>query len=151
MESIRIIEYQEEYNSQVKNLLYSTLRYVGLQNDCSKPTRDADLDKIGDVYRGRGRFWLAIKDDKVVGMVAILEVDNVTAKLKRMFVIPDYHGTGLGQKLLNTAFKFAKEHRYSKIVLDTHEIMTRAQRFYEKNGFHKVKEEDATFFYERDL
>ena len=47
MKEIKIIKYQEKYNSQVKNLLYTILRYAGLQKDCSTPTHDADLDKVG--------------------------------------------------------------------------------------------------------
>ncbi|OIO12650.1 hypothetical protein COV53_04995 [Candidatus Gottesmanbacteria bacterium CG11_big_fil_rev_8_21_14_0_20_37_11] len=151
MKEIKIIKYQEKYNSQVKNLLYTILRYAGLQKDCSTPTHDADLDKVGQVYRGRGQFWLALKDEKVIGMAAILEEDKETAKLKRMFVLPKYHGTGLGQKLFNTALKFAKEQGYSKIILDTHETMKRAQRFYEKNGFAKTQEENRMVFYELTL
>lgn len=151
MKAIKIVEYQENFNSQVKNLLYATLRYVGLQKDCSAPTRDADLDKINTVYINRSKFWLAVKDKKVIGMVAILEADKKIAKLKRMFVLPKYHGTGLGQLLLDTALKFTKEQGYSKIILDTHETMKRAQRFYEKNRFYKIKEENNMVFFEQML
>ncbi|OGG00132.1 hypothetical protein A2Y99_04830 [Candidatus Gottesmanbacteria bacterium RBG_13_37_7] len=148
MEKVHIIEYQEKYNTEVRHLLYTTLRYVGLPKDCMTPKRDADLDNIGEIYQGRGRFWLAIEGEKLIGMTAILEDNHETAKLRRMFVLPSYHGTGLGQLLLSTALKFAREQKYVKIILDTHETLGRARRFYEKKGFNKTHQEGRIVHYE---
>ncbi len=148
---IKIIEYQNKYNSQLKKLLYETLKYVGFSIDKDAFKRDSDLDKIEEIYKGRGRFWLALENDKVIGMVGILELDKLTAKLRRMFVFSKYHGTGLGQKLLDRALEFARQQGYKKIVLDTHELMHRAHRFYEKNGFKKVGSEGKVIHYELTL
>lgn len=109
---------------------------------------DFDYESILDVYKGRGRFWLALVENQVVGTVAIAEIDKTTARLRRMFVLPQLQREGVGQQLFETALRFVKEKEYSKIVLDTDKRMHQAQRFYEKNGFHKVRGEGDRVFYE---
>jgi GNAT superfamily N-acetyltransferase len=49
--------------------------------------------------------------------VAIRDMGGNVAKLNRMFVLVDYHGTGIGQILLDQALDFASEKKFSKIIL----------------------------------
>lgn len=83
----------------------------------------------------------------MVGTAAIKEIDITTAKLKRMFVLTKYHGLGVGQALLDHAIKFARSNGYKEIVLNTHFVMKRAHRFYEKNGFIKTCEDEVKYSY----
>ncbi len=151
MDTIKIIEFQSKYEQLVKDLIRLVLNSLSIQNKYPEINRDTDLDYILDKYKGRGRFWLAVKDEQLIGTVAIEELDAETAKLKRMFVLPEYQGTGVGQKLFNTALSFAKDQGYQKIRLNTDKVMHRAHRFYEKNGFHKTGGDDERFFYELAL
>jgi len=151
MDNIKIVEFQPEYEQSVKDLIHIVLRSLNIPNKYPEINRDTDLDYIQEKYKGRGRFWLAVKDDRLIGTVAIEEVDKETAKLKRMFVLPEYQGKGIGQRLFDTALTFAKEQGYHKIRLNTDKVMNRAHRFYEKNGFHKIGEDDERLFYEMSL
>lgn len=148
MNTIEIIEFKSEYEQPVKDLLYLVLRSLGIKNKYPEINRDIDLDYILEKYKGRARFWLAIQGDKLIGTIAVEESDADTAKLKRMFVLPEFQGTGVGQKLFDTALNFAKENGYKKIKLNTDKIMNRAHRFYEKNGFSKTGEDEDRLFYE---
>lgn len=151
MDNIEIIEFKPEYEQSVKDLIHLVLRHLGIKNKYPEINKDTDLDYILEKYKGRGRFWLALKDRKLIGTVAIEEMDNNVAKLKRMFVLPEYQGTGIGQKLFDTALKFAKDNEYKTLRLNTDKIMSRAHKFYEKNKFHKIGEDQDRLFYEMNL
>lgn len=87
----------------------------------------------------------------MIGTVAIRDFGDDIAKLKRMFVDHDYHGKGVGQKLLDHALDFAKVQGFREVILNTHPLMKRAHRFYEKNGFVKVGDDTFPVHYRRML
>lgn len=149
MNSIDIIEFESRYTQELKDLVYLVLGHVGIKVEKYTTTsRDTDLDYIEKIYKERGRFWLAFKDNKLIGCIAIEEKDLETAKLKRMFVLPEFHGSGAGQALLDKALSFAKSNTYHRVVLNTDKLMNRAHRFYEKNEFKKIGEDEERLFYE---
>lgn len=149
LSELLILEFEPKFTEEVKSVIYETLRNLGITGSSGSTNhRDEDLDKIPDVYHNRGRFWIAIdREGKVIGTVAIRELNDKTAKLNRMFVLPDYQGSGVGQKLLNHALKFAKEQNYQEVILNTSIVMKRAHRFYEKNGFRLTSEDSEQLHY----
>lgn len=136
-----IKEFKPEYEGQVIALISQVLKDQKVIPESAEPISDEDLYKIPEVYSGRGRFFLAVKDGKVVGTVAIREISGNTAKLNRMFVFTQHHGSGVGQSLLDHALDFARQQGFKEIVLNTHPLMKRAHHFYEKNGFQRVGED----------
>lgn len=150
---IAITEYKDSYKDQVTNLVGFCLVDQEIIKETDLPIDDDDLQKIPEVYAGKSRFWVAVDGDKVVGTVGILDRGGNVVKLRRMFVQKEYRGTGLGQKLLETALQFAREAGYTKIKLNTHQNMKRAHRFYEKNNFILLGEKGSgcKIVYEREL
>jgi len=149
--NFKIEEYSDEYKEQIKNVIGKTLADISVIDRKNLPINDKDLDKIKNIYFGKGRFWVAVKDSKVIGTVAIRDLGGNIAKLNRMFVLIEIHGNGTGQKLLDHALSFAKRQGFIKIILNTHEFMHRAHRFYEKNGFKKVSKTGDKYNYEKPL
>jgi len=147
MDDIIIEEYSDIYKDQVRNVIGKTLADVSVIDHNSLPIDDDDLNEIEKIYSGKGKFWVALKNKKVIGTVAILDLKNWVAKLNRMFVLIEYHGNGIGQTLLNYALDFAKKQGFKKIVLNTHILMHRAHRFYEKNGFIRVNKTGDKYNY----
>lgn len=151
---IEIKEYSEKYRDKIKNVIGKTLADIFVIDQKSLPIDDEDLNKINKIYSGKGKFWIALDldNDNVIGTIAIKDLGNRVAKLKRMFVLIDYHGSGVGQKLLNYAIDFAKNQGFVKIILNTHKLMKRAHKFYEKNNFMKKdKKGDKFYRYEKEL
>lgn len=150
---IVITEYKDSYKDKVIQLVGACLVDQGVIEEKDLPIDDGDLQKITEVYQGKSRFWIAVDGDKVVGTVGILDRGENVAKLRRMFVQKEYRGTGLGQKLLDTALTFAKEAGYTKIKLNTHVNMQRAHHFYEKNKFILMGEKGSgcKIVYEKSL
>jgi len=100
-----------------------------------------DLENISSYYqRGKGNFWIAVAEDKLVGCVALLDIGNSRGALRKMFVHKQYRGKryGVGQMLLNQLIKWAGENEVKEILLGTTDQFTAAQRFYEKNGFSEI-------------
>ena len=146
-DNIRIIEFQSRYANQVILLIDSILKELGVIQNTEVIIDDEDLFKIPEIYSGKGKFWIALDGDVVVGTVAIRDLKNGHAKLNRMFVHTHYRGTGLGQKLLDTALEFSRAHGFKDIVLNTHLLMHRAHNFYEKNGFEKTHSDNEKHHY----
>jgi GNAT superfamily N-acetyltransferase len=150
MEKIDIIEFEPKYVEDAKSLARLAMEEVGIEPDVIDLYihDDFDYETIVEVYKNRSRLWLALMEDRVVGTIAIAEVNLTTARLRRMFVLPRAQRRGVGQKLFDTALRFSKEKGYRKIVLDTDRLMHSAQSFYERNGFHRVSSEKDRVFYE---
>ncbi|MCX6730764.1 MAG: GNAT family N-acetyltransferase [Candidatus Roizmanbacteria bacterium] len=153
MKEIKVAMYKASYKDQVGRLVGECLVDQEVIKESDLPIDDDDLQKIPEVYTGNSRFWIALDCDKVVGTVGILDRGENTAKLRRMFVQKEYRGTGLGQKLLDTALCFAKEAGYIRVRLNTHTNMKRAHHFYEKNKFILIGEKGSgcKICYERSL
>jgi GNAT superfamily N-acetyltransferase len=145
--TFEIIEFTKPYQEQVVMLITQVLKDQHVISKGVDIVDDEDLFHIADIYTGRGRFWLAVANDKVIGTVAIREIDKDTAKLNRMFVLTEYHGKGVGPALLQRAIAFAKQQGFTEIILNTHHLMHRAHRFYEKHGFTKTGDTSDKFSY----
>lgn len=100
-----------------------------------------DLQAIPDFYQsGRGGFWVAKLDGRVVGTIGLKDIGNAEAALRKMFVAAPYRGPGFGvaRKLLEKLLAEAKARGIETIFLGTTEKFLGAHRFYEKNGFAEV-------------
>jgi GNAT superfamily N-acetyltransferase len=151
MPNFRIETFRPEYTDQVIMLIDQSLKSLGVIPAGDVIIDDPDLRRIPDVYAGRGRFWVALEGDTVIGTVAVREVDGDTAKLNRMFVQSRCYGQRVGQQLLDCALDFAKAHGFREIVLNTHVRMERAHHFYEKNGFVRFAAEADKYHYQRRI
>lgn len=56
-------------------------------------------------------------------------------ELKRIYVLKEFYGKGIAQKLMDYILDYAKEKKYEVVWLGVWEHNTRAQKFYEKYGF----------------
>lgn len=98
------------------------------------------LDIPGFYQRGAGNFWAALDGNEVVGTIALLDIGNRQAALRKMFVRAEYRGRayGVAQRLLDTLLAWARVHKLCDIFLGTTEQFLAAHRFYEKNGFREI-------------
>ncbi len=107
-----------------------------------------DLRDIPDFYLpGAGGFWIARDDDRVVGTIALKDIGDGDAALRKMFVAPDYRGAPYraGQILLDGLLAHAGAAGLRRILLGTTEAFKAAHRFYERNGFVPIAKADLPF------
>ncbi len=88
----------------------------------------------------RGRIWIAERDGKIVGCIAIVPVSQEIGQLRWYLVDPSARGAGLGKKLLHEAVAFCRECGYKSVILWTVSSLVAAAHLYESVGFKKVEE-----------
>lgn len=137
--NLRVEPYSAQHRSAVTELILT------IQNDeYSIPVTAQQQPDLGDIenfyQRDNGGFWLALVDNRVVGTIALKDIGNRQAALRKMFVAAAYRGKpyGTGQALLNTLLASARERGVSDIFLGTTAQFLAAHRFYEKNGFSEI-------------
>ncbi len=149
MENLKIQEYSEEYQEQVKNLVISIHEEFGFPYDFNI---DYDLENPKKIYTNSGGiFFVLLNGEKVVGTVAIKKINGNTAELKRMYLLKNYRGKGWGSKLLDKAIEFCKKEGFGQIGLDTNVKQVGAQKLYGKKGFNIYKTKRNTIFMFLDL
>ena len=100
-----------------------------------------DLKDIPGFYqRDRGNFWVAIEGQEVVGTVALLDIGNGQAALRKMFVKASHRGAehGIAKRLLETLLAWCQARGVTQVLLGTTAKFLAAHRFYEKNGFREI-------------
>lgn len=100
-----------------------------------------DLLDIPCFYQqGSGNFWVALADGEVVGTIALRDIGNHQAALRKMFVRADYRGKqhGVAQRLFEELMSSAARDGITDLFLGTIDIFAAAHRFYERNGFVQV-------------
>ncbi len=99
-----------------------------------------ELKTIEKQYnKPKGALLIAYKNEVAVGCVAIRDIDNETAELKRMYVQADFRMYKIGMSLLQQVIEIARELNYNKIRLDTLPSMTRAHDLYRSFGFYNIE------------
>jgi putative acetyltransferase len=99
-----------------------------------------DMDDYQNVYEeNRGLFLVVTEEEKVVGTGAVKKLDEGTAELKRLWLLEEYHGQGIGYQIMLNLMRFARENGYACIRLQTTHSQTRAIAFYKKLGFYEIE------------
>lgn len=75
---------------------------------------------------------------KVVGYVAIMDIDRENSKIVSLAVKKEFRRRGIGTKLLSTAIERCKERNKRKILLEVRVSNYIAQKLYKKMGFRIV-------------
>ena len=105
---------------------------------------DADLTDVRRYYLERGgRFWVLVDDGRVVGTVAVVPSGRVACEIKRLYLLPEYRGRGLGRALLEQTLDWATASGYRHIVAWSDARLTTAHGVYERMGFTRFGERTA--------
>jgi len=98
------------------------------------PTREASMFVEPD------GIFLVIRDDdgRAVGCGGIARFDDARGEVKRMYVVPDARGRGLGRRLLEDLEAEARRLGYGSVVLETGDRQQEAVGLYESSGFERI-------------
>lgn len=105
---------------------------------------DNELDTLpADYVPPRGAL-LALRSDQdhMVGCCAMRPIDNGdypnAAEMKRLFVLPEFRGCGLGRLLVEATLDVARQAGYDRVLLDTLTEMETARALYLDLGFIEI-------------
>ena len=150
---MKIIEYKENYLEDVRKLLTELEEYiVSIDKDnldiVSKEYYEkmalVDLD---DVNKNSGKCYLAIENDKAVGLVmgTIPEYDKYDyldykcpkrGIITELIVTKKVRSIGVGKKLINKIEQYFKTQGCEYVLVDVFAYNDNAIKFYEKTGYH---------------
>jgi putative acetyltransferase len=124
--------------AEVVELVRVVLAEFGLRFGEGSAT-DEQLLALPDSYVANGgAFWVArAADARLLGTCGVFPVADATFELRKMYLLRDARGGGLGRRLLAHAIDFARAHEARFLVLDTVEEMGAAITFYERVGFRR--------------
>jgi GNAT superfamily N-acetyltransferase len=101
---------------------------------------------IRDFDPAKERCWIAERDGRRVGCVALVRESDDTARLRLLLVDAAGRGAGLGERLVDACIAFARERGYREIVLWTHADLLAARKLYARAGFELTESvEEETF------
>jgi len=134
--SYKVAETPQEF-AEGANLFQQYAGFIGI--DLSFQNFAQELKTIDKQYnKPDGTLLIAYHETKAIGCIALRKWDENTAELKRMFVLQEYQGHKIGQKLLEQILKIAQTLNYSKVKLDTLSTMEGALRLYRSYGFYEI-------------
>ena len=98
----------------------------------------SDVENLEEHYLSKnGEFIVLSRKQQLIGFFALLPSDNNLIELKRLYLIANERGKGLGKYLLNMAIRLAKESGNSQLFLETTSKFFEAVGLYRKFGFIK--------------
>ncbi|WP_133406577.1 GNAT family N-acetyltransferase [Parashewanella tropica] len=88
------------------------------------------------------QYFIAELDGKVIGGSGISPFNQSgnTCELKKLFILPDVRGLGVGKALTEACLKFAKDCGFNECYLDTLSNMNSAISLYKKMGFIQLEQ-----------
>jgi putative acetyltransferase len=104
---------------------------------------DSDLLDIPRHYADRGGWFTVLTDDgRVVGTVAAVPKDAGACEIKRLYLLPQYRGRGLGRALMEHILDRAREAGFREAVAWSDVRLETAHQLYHRLGFERIGERD---------
>jgi len=138
---ITITQYDEVYKKKVFDFIYRTMSEELIVDKETFNKITEDLRNIEKEYISKnGEVWIAINEelDEIIGTIAIREIKEDIAELKRFYVKKEYRSKKIGYKLYSTLTQHAIDKGFSIMYLVSGKELKKAHRFYEKNDWKIV-------------
>jgi len=132
MNNLRKAESGEE--NTIFELVKTVLAEYGLRTD--PQGTDKDISDINKYYFSNGGWFSVIeKDGMIIGSYGIFRINDNICELRKMYLLNEYQGQGLGKLMMEDALKKAGELGYSEIILESNRVLIKALGLYRKYGF----------------
>lgn len=150
---MKIIEYEDKYLEDVKDLLVELEEYIlTIDKDNLDRLHPEYRDKMAildleEVSNNEGKCYLAIENEKIVGLIMGYvrpydEYDYLDYKCPRsgeiseLIVSNKVRSKGIGKLLMNKMEEYFKSIDCEYIFIDVFAYNTNAIKFYERQGYH---------------
>lgn len=128
------------------NKMYEPLLIDFLEQCLPQSGRALDINGRHSCYKDIENyfksFWCMFDHEKMIGVVAVKELDNKSCELRSLYLLEQYHGLGYGKCLLSKAIAYAKEYGYELMYLDSLSTSKKAIALYRRTGFIDTEKYD---------
>jgi GNAT superfamily N-acetyltransferase len=101
-----------------------------------------EIDRITAYYRERdGGFWVALQDDRLVGMFGLERASPDAMELRRMYVSAAVRRIGIARQMLEYAEAECRRRSIFRLELSTSELQEAALAFYRNAGYRLIRED----------
>lgn len=94
-------------------------------------------------------YWKLLLDGRLIGGAIVIGFPRGRYYLARIFIDPDFHRQGVGTQAMRALLAAYPEARVWR--LETPSWNTRTRAYYEKLGFHVVRETEGDVFFQRTI
>src|SRR5438132_1247743 len=124
---------------KIRELVFGVLAEYGLKGD--PDGTDSDLNDIEANYIARGGLFDVVEteDGKVVGTVGIFPKAEGVCELRKMYLLREARGKGLGKQLMERVLEQARVLGFRRIELDTSSRLVEAISLYKRYGFRPIE------------
>ncbi len=78
-------------------------------------------------------------EGRIIGTGALRKLEEGVGEIKRVWLLPEYQGQGLGYRMMQALIDMARQKGYAKLRLETSPAyQQRAYKFYKKLGFYEI-------------
>ena len=150
---MKIIEYEEKYLEDVKDLLVELEEYIltidkdnldQLHPEYRDKMAILDLEEVND---NNGKCYIAVEDDKAIGVImgTIPPYDEYdyldytcpkTGEITELIVSQKVRSKGVGQQLMQKMEEYFKSQKCEYVHIDVFAYNDTAINFYRKQGYH---------------
>jgi putative acetyltransferase len=146
---IEIRPIQEHEIPQAKRVIFTVAFEIfggadTLEDSIAKFSAQGKLSEMDDVqknyFQNGGTFLVTVNDGRIIGTGAIRRLEEDVCELKRLWLLPEYHGQGLGYRMMQELFRIARQKGYKSMRLFTDPVyQKRAVEFYKRLGFCEIQ------------
>ena len=141
-DSVIIIPFSNDFKEEIKILNLEWLnKYFKVE------AKDDQMlsDPQGEIIDKGGMIFYAKYNNRIVGTVSLLKIDQTTFELSKMAVKDGFQGLGIGKKLIEYCLKIAEQKEIKKLLLYSNRKLLPAIYLYIKFGFQEVPLEDGVY------
>lgn len=135
MNTLSIIEFQEEYAADFYNLNIEWLEKYFYVEDYD---REVLSKPEAHILSKGGIILFALVDNKAVGTAALINRSDEGYELSKMAVTPGYQGLNIGKKLIYASIYKAIELGTNRLFLDSNTLLEPAINLYKRVGFKEI-------------
>ncbi len=139
--TMKIVPISPEFDTQLCGIIKKVGHEYGAIGDGFGPSDD-EVKAMSRYYtlENNSLYLLAFVNGILVGGCGIAPFlgSSDTCELKKLFLLKEGRGFGLGRKLSEQCLDFAKHQGFERCYLDTLSNMNQAVRLYERMGFHHL-------------
>lgn len=132
---MEIIPFDPEYREDFKKLNTAWLqKYFWIE-----PHDEEVLGNPENYIINPGGMIFFVKDnEKIVGTVALMKMEEGIFELTKMAVTPEYQGKKVGQQLMEHTINYAKKVGWISLIIYSNRKLENAIYIYKKFGFREI-------------